>query len=80
MLLLAKLRIWAHGWQVESIHLEESYVVLRYLNRRRIEQLATKSGGKLRIVDGESAYLPLSKETTQSEQIVAVVQSLLQPE
>jgi transcription-repair coupling factor (superfamily II helicase) len=80
MLLLAKLRIWAHGWQVESIHLEESYVVLRYLNRRRIEQLATKSGGKLRIVDGESAYLPLSKETTQSEQIVVVVQSLLQPE
>jgi len=80
MLLLAKLRIWAHGWQVESIHLEEGYVVLRYANKRRIEQLAQKSGGKLRIVDGESAYLPLSKEITQSEQIVAAVQSLLQPE
>jgi transcription-repair coupling factor (superfamily II helicase) len=80
MLLLAKLRIWAHGWQVESVHLEEGYAVLRYANRRRIEELAKKSGERLRIVDGESAYLPLGKEITQSEQIVAAVQSLLQPE
>ncbi|HEV3138331.1 MAG TPA: transcription-repair coupling factor, partial [Pirellulales bacterium] len=27
MLLLAKLRIWAHQWQIEAIHLEESFVV-----------------------------------------------------
>jgi hypothetical protein len=53
---------------------------LRYANRRRIEELAKKSGERLRIVDGESAYLPLGKEITQSEQIVAAVQSLLQPE
>ncbi len=80
MLLLAKLRIWAHGWRIESIHLEEGYVVLRYADPLRIEALAEKSGRRLRIVDGQSAYLPLAKNVTHSEQIVAAVQSLLQPE
>ena len=59
MLLLAKLRIWAHGWGVESIHLEEGFVVFGYRDRSRIEQLAKKSGGRLRIVDDSTAYLPL---------------------
>ena len=80
MLLLAKLRIWAHGWGIESIHLEEGFVVLRYTNRPRIEQLAEKSGRRLRIVDGQSAYLPLAKKVAHSEQIIDVVQALLQPE
>ncbi len=79
MLLLAKLRIWAHSWQIESIHLEEGYVVFRYAERRRIEQLAQISAGRLRIVDKKSAYLPLGKDVTQSDQIPAVVESLLRP-
>jgi transcription-repair coupling factor (superfamily II helicase) len=78
MLLLAKLRIWAHGWRIESVHLEEGYVVLRYADRRRIEELSRKSG-KLRIVDDSSAYLPLPKGLIDSEAIIAIVQSLLQP-
>jgi transcription-repair coupling factor (superfamily II helicase) len=79
MLELAKLRIWAHSWQIESMHLEEGYLVLRYGKRRRIEQLAAASGGQLRIVDDQSAYLPLGKDVPQSDQILAVVESLLQP-
>jgi transcription-repair coupling factor (superfamily II helicase) len=78
MLLLAKLRIWAHGWGVESVHLEEGYVVLRYTDRKKIEQLSRKSG-KLRIVDDMSAYLPLPKQKLDREAIIAIVQSLLQP-
>ncbi|MEX0675692.1 MAG: transcription-repair coupling factor [Pirellulales bacterium] len=80
MLLVAKLRIWAHAWQIESIHLEEGYVVFRYIARRRIEQLAQRSGRRLRIVDDESAYLPLGKDVTESDQIVRLVESLLRPE
>jgi transcription-repair coupling factor (superfamily II helicase) len=79
MLELAKLRIWAHFWQIESIHLEEGYVVLNYDKRRRIEQLAKASGGRLRIVDDKSAYLPLGKEVTESDQIRRIVESLLRP-
>ena len=79
MLLLAKLRLWAHAWEIESIHLEEGFVVLGYTKRRRIETLA-KNSGKLRIVDDKSAYLPLPKGLADPEEIIRVVQSLLQPQ
>ncbi len=80
MLLLARLRIWAHHWQIQSIHLEDGFVVLGYTERRRIEQLAKKSGQRLRIVDDSSAYLPLDKGVSDPAQIVEAVQSLLRPE
>ncbi|MBI3838971.1 MAG: transcription-repair coupling factor [Planctomycetia bacterium] len=80
MLLLAQLRIWAHQWQIESIHLEDGFVVFGYTKRRRVEQLARKSGGRLRIVDDKSTYLPIGKEVANHDQIVQTVQSLLRPE
>ena len=80
MLLLARLRIWADGWQIESIHLEEGFVVFGYTARKRIEQLAKKSGQRLRVVDDRSAYLPIDKDLTDSDAFVDAVQSLLQPE
>jgi transcription-repair coupling factor (superfamily II helicase) len=79
MLMLARLRIWAHAWQIASIHLEEGYVVFGYDERQRIEQLARVSQGRLRIVDDKSAYLPLAKDVTQSDQRIDAVQSLLRP-
>jgi transcription-repair coupling factor (superfamily II helicase) len=80
MLLLAKMRIWAYAWQIESMHLEDGFVVLGYTQRRRIEQLAKKSGGRLRIVDDQSAYLPLEPGFTEPNQILQAVQSLLRPD
>ncbi len=79
MLLLAQLRLWAHAWEIESIHLEEGFVVFGYTKRRRIETLA-KNSGKLRIVDDKSAYLPLPKGLAEPEEIIRIVQSLLQPQ
>jgi transcription-repair coupling factor (superfamily II helicase) len=78
LLQLARLRVWAHHWQIESIHLEDQYVVFGYTKRRRIEQLAEKSGGKLRIVDDKCAYLPLAAGAA-GEAIAETVQALLQP-
>ncbi len=80
MLLLARLRIWAHHWAVASVHLEDDFAVLRYNDRRRIEQLAKKSGSRLRIVDDSSAYLPLGKGVNEPALIIEAVQSLLQPD
>ncbi|REK12878.1 MAG: transcription-repair coupling factor [Planctomycetota bacterium] len=80
LLHLAKLRIWAHRWGISAIHVEDSYVVLAYQDRRRIDELREKSGGVLRIVDSKSAYLPLGKKPPASDRIVDAVQSLLQPE
>jgi hypothetical protein len=74
------LRIWAHTWQIRTIHLEPSYAVFGYTKRPRIEQLAARSGKRLRIVDEKTAYLPLSKDVTSAEGILTTIKSLLQIE
>ena len=51
LLELARLRIWAHGWGIESIRLEEHYAVLGYTSREKLARLALKSGGRLRVAD-----------------------------
>jgi transcription-repair coupling factor (superfamily II helicase) len=79
MLQLARLRIWAHHWQIATIHVEEGFVVFGYTNRRQIEQLAQKRPGRLRIVDDSSAYLPLAQAVSTGDELVGLVQSLLQP-
>jgi len=80
LLWLAELRIVAHRWRIESIHLELPYVVFRYHSARLIQELAEQSGGKLRIVDNKSAYLPLEGDRESPESTRQQVKSLLQPE
>jgi len=78
MLSVAELRIGAHRWGIRSIHLEQGYAVFRYSDPRRIKQLAAASRSELRIVDAQSAYLPLG-EAVSSADILARIKSLLQP-
>jgi transcription-repair coupling factor (superfamily II helicase) len=64
LLRLAELRLLASQWKIASIHLEKSAevgssamdVVFGYRNARRIQDLAARSDGRLRIVDDSSAY------------------------
>ena len=79
LLWLAELRMAAHRWQIGSIHVEAPYVVLSYSSAQQIRQLAARNGGRLRVVDGRSAYLPLGKGVTQPEVILREIKSLLQP-
>ena len=51
----------AARWQIESIGREEGYVVFKYTNRPKIEELKRATRGRLRIVDDGSAYWPLEK-------------------
>ena len=72
-----ELKIDAAIWQIAEIYQEDKYLVFRYTNRARVEQLAKLNGGKLRIVDGNSAYLPVSKEVTHPDAIQETVKSVL---
>tara|TARA_Y100000588_G_C13938360_1_gene788934 strand:+ start:19 stop:651 length:633 start_codon:yes stop_codon:yes gene_type:complete len=76
----SRLRIWAHQWGVNDIHLEDSYAVLRYTSREKIDRLLAHSGRKLRIADRTSAYLPLEPAIVDQKNVFEVVKSLLQPE
>ena len=78
LLTLAELKMDAAVWQVTSISLEGQFVVFRYGNRQRIEQLAKLRGGQLRIVDEHSAYLPIPKGFTTSDKLLALAKSALQ--
>ncbi len=73
-----QLKIEAAIWQISEIYQEDRYLVFRYTNRSRIEQLAKLSGGKLRVVDDSSAYLPVSKEVTDPDSIQETAKSVLQ--
>jgi transcription-repair coupling factor (superfamily II helicase) len=79
LLSLAQTRIAAHRWQIDSIHIEDHYAVFGYTSSREIHQLAAETGGRLRVVDGRSAYLPLGKEVAQPDAILQEIKSLLQP-
>jgi transcription-repair coupling factor (superfamily II helicase) len=74
---LARLRIWAHGWKLGSIHVEGQYIVLGYKDRRQLELLVARSQSQLRIADDQSAYLPLGKQIADPLRIMDSLETLL---
>lgn len=79
LLALTELKMDAAAWRVTSIYIENQYVVFRYENSKRIDQLARHHPGRLRIVDEKSAYLPLAQADRTPTRLLAVVQSVLRP-
>ncbi|MHB8972543.1 MAG: transcription-repair coupling factor [Pirellulaceae bacterium] len=79
LLELAELRIDAAIWQVSAIYIEHPYLVFRYENRARIEQLARLDGRRLRIVDARNAYLPAEQEVADAGKILQLAKSVLRP-
>ena len=79
MLALARLRVAAHRWRIASIHVEGDYLVLGYRSAGLARRLADTSGGRLRIVDTQSAYLPFDDGDRSPERVLAAAESLLQP-
>jgi transcription-repair coupling factor (superfamily II helicase) len=85
LLRLAELRILAARWQVATIHLEEPPdksagvldVVLGYRNERKVRQLAERSQGRLRVVDGSRAYFRVGPNETEPLPLFKALQHLL---
>jgi transcription-repair coupling factor (superfamily II helicase) len=80
LLELARLRIWAHQWGVHEVRLEDRYAVLGYASPEKIRRLVARSGRRLRIADGASAYLPLENGLAAPDGAFGEVKSLLRPE
>jgi transcription-repair coupling factor (superfamily II helicase) len=78
MLELAELRLDAAIWQITAIHLEGGYLVFRYADRRRAEQLARRER-QLRLVDDSSLYLKISEGFGNSEALLSAAKSVLRP-
>jgi hypothetical protein len=54
-------------------------VVLGYRNRKRVEELAARSGGRLRVVDEASAYFRPTPDELESQALYATLRDLLRP-
>jgi transcription-repair coupling factor (superfamily II helicase) len=79
MLVRSELAILASMWRIDSIHLEDGFAVFGYRDRGEIEKLAKRRGGRVRVVDARSAYLPIAKDLTSPGEIEAAIKSVLQP-
>ncbi len=77
MLSISELKLEAAVWQINRIHREDKYLVFTYAEPTRIAQLARNTGGKLRVVDEESAYLTIPPRVTKPEEIMNVAKSVL---
>jgi transcription-repair coupling factor (superfamily II helicase) len=78
LLELARVRIWAHGWGVREIRLEDRFAVLGYSSRDQLARLVKQSGGRLRVADAASAYLPLACDLGDAVAVFAEIKALLQ--
>jgi transcription-repair coupling factor (superfamily II helicase) len=78
LLIEAEIRIKAGAWKVDRIHVEGgAYAVLSYSNAKRIEALARRHPGQVRVVDGRKAYVPLGEDPIKTPEIAERLRTLL---
>ncbi len=85
LLRLAHVRLLAARWQVPTVHLETppertigpTDVVLGYRSPRLMQRLAARSAGRLRVVDGKSAYFRLRGDELEPAALYECLQDLL---
>ncbi|MFI4873747.1 MAG: transcription-repair coupling factor, partial [Blastopirellula sp. JB062] len=79
MLRLTEIKLDAAFWQINSIFLEDEYLVLQYSDRGRVDQLARLRGRNFRVVDDKSVYIPLKTDTPDADAIIELAKSILRP-
>lgn len=79
LLELVELKMDAATWLVNAIFVENQYLVFRYSDRSRIEQLARWHPKRLRVVDDSSAYFPISQGLASPDEIRRLAKSVLRP-
>lgn len=67
LLAVSQLRMDATIWSIKYIGIEDEFLVFHYTDRSRVEQLAKKHSGRLRIVDQSSCYWPLRPEKASAK-------------
>ncbi len=78
LLLETEIRILAGAWKVDRIHVEGGqYIVMTYSDSMRIEALARRHPGMVRIVDARKAYVPLGDDPVKTPEIAERLLALL---
>jgi transcription-repair coupling factor (superfamily II helicase) len=78
LLVETEIRILAGAWKLDRVHVEQGwYIVLTYRDPARIEALARRHPGSVRIVDAKKAYVPLGEDPVKTAEIAQRLLSLL---
>jgi transcription-repair coupling factor (superfamily II helicase) len=78
LLIETEIRIMASAWKLERIHVEKGeYVVITYADKARIDALARRHRGLVRVVDAKKAYVPLGEDPIKTPEIAERVRALL---
>jgi transcription-repair coupling factor (superfamily II helicase) len=81
LLKLARLRLLAAIWQINSIYLDDQgFLVIKYSDRQRIEELRAANGNKIRIADHETVYIKLKEGRIEPDRLIKSLKTILQPE
>lgn len=76
-----RLRVLAHLWSIDSIHLEDAFVVFGYHDAEKMARLGKRmKSSQLRIADSRSAYVPLPAATADPDLLSEFIKSLLRLE
>ena len=79
LIVLAQLRLLAAMWQITAIYLDdEGFLVFKYSDRRRIEQLRSEVGNKIRIADHNTVYIKLREGKIDPDHLIKSVKTILQ--
>ncbi len=79
LLEIAELRLDAAVWQIDSIFLDDRFLVFKGAHSPRLEQLKRSCRLPLRVVDDRSAYLKLEEGDRNPSRLLALAKSVLRP-
>lgn len=79
LIVLSQLRLLAAIWQINSIFMDDQgFLVFKYSDRSRIEQLRAAVGNKIRIADHNSVYIKLKEGKIDPDRLIKSLKTILQ--
>ena len=80
LLRTTEVRLLCVNWQIAGIHRDKRDLIFTYRNAAKVQQLASSSRGRVKVVDEKSAYLRLQAEDGESpEEIYRLLLGVLRP-
>lgn len=74
-----EVRLLCVRWELKGVHRDGKDLVLSYRNKKRADRLATRSEGRLRVVDEANIYCRLRPGEDQPEVTYRLLQKVLRP-
>jgi transcription-repair coupling factor (superfamily II helicase) len=79
LLRTTEVRLFCVRWQIAGIHRNGPDLVFSYHNRKKADDLAARSGGRVKVVDEKSLYLRLRPDEDEPPAMHALLKRVLDP-